>query len=116
MYNCYRERCPHRREKGISLIALIITIIVIIILAAIVLGVATSTPESAGKAKFFGDISQIKEAVSIKRAQNLMITVDNPIGDMNYGFTKVMMKKTAESTPEDGWVINLNNINIKTQV
>jgi type II secretory pathway pseudopilin PulG len=113
MHTCRRERPLRRFEKGISLIALIITIIVIIILASIVIGAALGTPESAEKAKFLGNLSQIKESISIKRAQNLMQTAANPTGDRNYGFTKVMIKKTAGSTAEDGWVVNLENINIK---
>jgi hypothetical protein len=48
---CNKGEDDMREKKGISLIALIITIIVIIILAAIVIGVALNTPESANRAK-----------------------------------------------------------------
>jgi hypothetical protein len=101
------------KSKGISLIALIITIIVIIILAVIVLGATTSTPESANKAVFLADFSEIQEAVAIKRAQNLMPTINNIEADMNAGFTKVMIKKPGESETEDGWVVNLDTLEIK---
>ncbi len=59
-----------RQKKGISLIALIITIIVIIILAAIVIGTALTTPESANRAKFASDMSEVQHAVSVKLADN----------------------------------------------
>jgi type II secretory pathway pseudopilin PulG len=110
MYNS-KKRCYQKR--GISLIALIITIIVIIILAAIVIGVAMSTPESANKAKFLGDISEIQQDVAIKRAQNLTPSINNEEIDMNTGFTKVFIRKTPGGSREDGWVVNLDNINVK---
>jgi type II secretory pathway pseudopilin PulG len=100
-------------EKGISLIALIITIIVIIILAVIVIGGAMNTPESANKAKYLGDLSEVQQAVAIKRAENLMPTINNIEADMNDGFTKITMKRTSTGDTEDGWVVNLNNIGIK---
>jgi hypothetical protein len=58
-----------KNQKGISLIALIITIIVIIILAAIVISSAVKTPESANWAKFCGNYSEIQSAVSTKTAE-----------------------------------------------
>jgi type II secretory pathway pseudopilin PulG len=106
-----KKRCY--KNKGISLIALIITIIVIIILAAIVIGVAMSTPESANKAKFLGDISEIQHDVAIKRAENLTPAINNEEIDMDAGFTKVLIRKTPGGNQEDGWVVNLDNINVK---
>ena len=58
-----------KRNKGISLIALIITIIVIIILAAIVVGGSLNTPERANWAKFTSDYSNIQEAINIKQTE-----------------------------------------------
>jgi type II secretory pathway pseudopilin PulG len=58
-----------KNQKGISLIALIITIIVIIILAAIVIGSAVRTPESANWAKFCGNYSEIQSAVATQSAE-----------------------------------------------
>jgi hypothetical protein len=57
-----------KNQKGISLIALIITIIVIIILAAIVISSAVRTPESANWAKFCGNYSEIQSAISTTSA------------------------------------------------
>ncbi len=51
-------------KKGISLIALIITIIVIIILAAIVIGAVMNAPDKANFAKYCQDYSEIQTAVS----------------------------------------------------
>lgn len=53
-----------KKQKGISLIALIITIIVIIILAAIVVASALNTPGQANWAKFTSDYSEIQNAVT----------------------------------------------------
>ncbi len=58
-----------KNQKGISLIALIITIIVIIILAAIVIGSAVTTPEQANWAKFCGNYAEIQSSVSTKSAE-----------------------------------------------
>jgi hypothetical protein len=58
-----------KNQKGISLIALIITIIVIIILAAIVISSAVTTPEQANWAKFCGNYAEIQSAVSTKSAE-----------------------------------------------
>ncbi len=54
-----------KKQKGISLIALIITIIVIIILAAIVIGGVFNTPAQAAFARFCNDISSVQESVNI---------------------------------------------------
>jgi type II secretory pathway pseudopilin PulG len=58
-----------KNQKGISLIALIITIIVIIILAAIVISSAVRTPESANWAKFCGNYAEIQSAISTVTAE-----------------------------------------------
>jgi type II secretory pathway pseudopilin PulG len=100
------------RIKGISLIALIITIIVIIILATIIVSSALNTPERASLARFIGDMSEIQQAVSIKTTENLKINPDGSLAVKNTGFTKIMIKKTASGEFEDGWVVNLNNINV----
>jgi type II secretory pathway pseudopilin PulG len=102
-----------KTEKSISLIALILTIIVIIILAGIVISSAINTPEAAGRAKYKSDLSEIQQAVSITRTQNLAPTTDGTTPDINNGFTKIMLKKTPVSALEDGWVVNLDTINIR---
>jgi type II secretory pathway pseudopilin PulG len=79
-----------QNKKGISLIALIITIIVIIILAAIVIGVALNTPENANRAKFASDISEVQHAVATKLAENYNQYVTSPDSiDLNSGFTRI---------------------------
>ena len=55
-----------KKERGISLIALIITIIVIIILASIAITSSLKTPQQAGYAKFCNDISTIQEKVAVR--------------------------------------------------
>lgn len=54
-----------KNQKGISLIALIITIIVIIILAAIVITMSLKTPEQANFAKYCNAIGELQEKVTV---------------------------------------------------
>ena len=53
-------------ERGISLIALVITIIVIIILAAIAFNSSTSTIGKANYSKFVSNISEVEQAINEK--------------------------------------------------
>jgi Tfp pilus assembly protein PilE len=88
----------NKREKGISLIALIITIIVIIILAAIVIGVALTTPESANRAKFASDMSEVQHDVKVKLADNYNQYITNPDSvNLNEGFTRVSVNGAPEN-------------------
>ncbi|MBE5821861.1 MAG: hypothetical protein E7311_04655 [Clostridiales bacterium] len=57
-------------KKGISLVALIITIIVLIILTAAVIWSSGDSPEQAKLAVFYNDISVIQEAVTTKTLTN----------------------------------------------
>ena len=59
-----------KRENGISLIALVITIIVIIILAAIAFNSSTGTISKANYSKFVTNISEVQDAIQTK-----MVTV-----------------------------------------
>jgi type II secretory pathway pseudopilin PulG len=87
-----------RKQNGISLIALIITIIVIIILAAIVIGVALNTPESANRAKFASDMSEVQHAVKVKLAENYNQFITNPDSvDLNTGFTRVLVNSAPDN-------------------
>jgi type II secretory pathway pseudopilin PulG len=111
-------------QKGISLIALIITIIVIIILAAIVIGVAINTPENANRAKFASDISEVQHAVSTKLAENYNQFITNPETiDLNSGFTRMSVIGAPESfngfAPENGetgtigYLVNMDTIKLE---
>jgi type II secretory pathway pseudopilin PulG len=114
-----------KKQKGISLIALIITIIVIIILAAIILGVAVKTPEKASLAKFSNDITEIQQAVATKLADNHMQYVTNPSSvDLNTGFTRVELigvpstfqgfpLETGEEGTVQGYLVNLDTIKME---
>jgi hypothetical protein len=77
------------------------------------MSVASNTPVSANKAKFLADLSEIQQAVAVKRASNLIPSINNEEVDSNAGFTKVMIRKPGETEAIDGWVVNLNNIGIK---
>ena len=70
-----------KNEKGVSLIALVITIIVVIILAAIAFNSSTSTIGRANYSKFVTNISEVQSAIRQK-----MVTVK---GMMNANGTQV---------------------------
>ena len=55
-----------REEKGVSLIALVITIIVVIILAAIAFNSSTSTIARANYSKFVNNVSEVQGAMNQK--------------------------------------------------
>ena len=56
-------------ERGISLIALVITIIVIIILAAIAFNSSTSTIGKADYSKFVSNLSEVQDAITAKATE-----------------------------------------------
>ena len=60
---CFELR---NNERGVSLIALVITIIVIIILAAIAFNSSTSTIGKANYSKFVSNISEVEQAINEK--------------------------------------------------
>jgi hypothetical protein len=112
-------------KKGISLIALIITIIVIIILAAIVIGTGLTTPENANRAKFAGNMSEVQHAVKVKLADNYNQYITNPDSvDLNAGFTRVQVYGAPDNfnsfalvgaeTGTIGYLVNLDTIKMET--
>ncbi|MDD4067033.1 MAG: hypothetical protein PHH22_03570 [Clostridia bacterium] len=58
-------------KKGISLVALIITIIVLIILTAAVVITGINTPQNAQLAVFLNNITTVQEAVNMKMLNNM---------------------------------------------
>ena len=58
-------------RKGISLVALIITIIVLIILTAAVVITGVNTPQNAQLAVFLNNISTVQEAINLKMLNNM---------------------------------------------
>ncbi|MDD4067032.1 MAG: hypothetical protein PHH22_03565, partial [Clostridia bacterium] len=58
-------------KKGISLVALIITIIVLIILTAAVVITGINTPQNAQLAVFLNNITTVQEAVNLKMLNNM---------------------------------------------
>jgi len=58
-------------KKGISLVALIITIIVLIILTAAVVITGINTPQNAQLAVFLNNITTVQEAINLKMLNNM---------------------------------------------
>jgi len=58
-------------RKGISLVALVITIIVLIILTAAVMLTGGNVPDKAGIAVFGNDLGNVQDAVTLKLADNI---------------------------------------------
>lgn len=67
-------------KKGISLVALIITIIVLIILTAAVIWSSGDTPEQTKLAVFYNDVTVIQEAVTTKSLTNYVDLAVEPDG------------------------------------
>jgi type II secretory pathway pseudopilin PulG len=99
-------------QKGISILALIITIILTIILSATIINNVLNISDDANKTRFIADLAEIQYDVGIKRAHNLIPQNEESYIDINEGFTKIKIKKSPKAELEDGWVVNLNEINI----
>ncbi len=84
-----------KRNKGISLIVLVITIIVIIILAgAVILSLADSNPiESANKAACLSDVANFKSAVALDFATQVSKTTT---GIITYSAGSTVVSLTAK--------------------
>ena len=69
-----------KNQKGITLIALVITIIVLLILAGITIALITandSAPQKAGEAKITQDMGAAKDAVALNAAELLTTHYEN---------------------------------------
>ncbi len=95
-----------KNQKGVSLIALIITIIVIIILAAIVMQSSTGTIDDAGLAKFdqeFGDYSsQVTVTAANKRTEAVTDANGLILNDAQANYMVAKGKKASELVSGDG--------------
>ncbi len=70
-------------KKGISLVALIITIIVLIILTAAVVITGANTPENAQLAVWKNDVSAVQDAVTLCMLNNMAAADTNVGADFN---------------------------------
>lgn len=64
-------------KKGISLVALIITIIVLIILTAAVVMTGVNTPQNAQLAVFYNNVTNVQEAITLKIMDNMSKYADS---------------------------------------
>lgn len=103
-----------KREKGVSLISLVITIMVLIILAAIAYGLSTRPIDTAGEVKFLQELADVRSSVNVKRAANSKNGLDERT--INSGFAKVSItnapKGFASFDADDvtGYVVDLSTI------
>jgi type II secretory pathway pseudopilin PulG len=103
-----------KKEEGMTLIVLIISIIVIIILSLIIIGTAVDAPGMARKASFLKDLSMVQQAVTTTRMLNIDTDLKSDNDEnLNIGFLKVKIKKTEDSPEEDGWIVDLNTIDMR---
>jgi len=82
-------------KKGISLVALIITIIVLIILTAAVVITGANTPENAQLAVWKNDVSAVQDAVTLCMLNNMAAAATNVGMDFN---TVKWVGVTADNT------------------
>ncbi|MDD4066538.1 MAG: bacterial Ig-like domain-containing protein [Clostridia bacterium] len=104
-------------KKGISLVALIITIIVLIILTAAVVITGVNTPENAQLAVFMNNISTLQEAVTLKMMNNQSKYVTEDVNLENYKWVGIIdgyTEETAEtSAPNfEGATKVINGVNV----
>jgi len=86
-------------KKGISLVALIITIIVLIILTAAVVITGANTPENAQLAVWKNDISAVQDAVTLCMLNNMAAAATNVAVDFNtIKWVGVTFDNTAPAT------------------
>ena len=100
-------------NRGISLIALIVTIIVLIILAAAVVLTSVNTPKTAQLAVFYNNIATVQEAVRLQMNNNLTKYVANGTKNLiKYKWVGVV-KEYTENNAEDGINPSFNNTTIQ---
>ena len=90
-------------KKGISLVALIITIIVLIILTAAVIWSSGDTPEQTKLAVFYNDITVVQEAVTTKMLTNY---VDDAISSLGEASSVNKWKNILSSDTITGKAVN----------
>jgi len=100
-------------KKGISLVALIITIIVLIILTAAVVLTSVNTPQTAQLAVFYNNIATVQEAVRLQMNNNLTKYVANGTNNLiKYKWVGVV-KDYTENNAEDGISPSFNSATIQ---
>ena len=90
-------------KKGISLVALIVTIIVLIILTLAVIWTSGDTPEQAKLAIFYNDVTVIQEAVTTKSLTNY---VDASVANSGETAGVLKWKGIVSNTKVDGENVN----------
>ncbi len=68
-----------KNNKGVSLIALVVTIVVMIILASIALNSATIDQVKAEEARRLAENSQVEQAIAVRYGKYLQNSVHNPL-------------------------------------
>ena len=98
-------------KKGISLVALIITIIVLIILTAAVVITGINTPQNAQLAVFKNNVSTVQEAVILKMLNNSTDAAVNEQNAETYKWVGVVQGYTYDPTIVPTFSVAINGIN-----
>ena len=100
-------------KKGISLVALIITIVVLIIITAAVVLTSVDTPQTAQLAVFYNNIATVQEAVRLQMNNNLTKYAANGTKNLiKYKWVGVV-KEYTESDAENGINPSFNSTTIQ---
>ena len=97
-------------KKGISLVALIITIIVLIILTAAVVMTGINTPQNAQLAVFKNNVSAVQEAVTLKMLNNLTEAAANEQNAETYKWVGVADGYTYDALTGPTFNVLINEI------
>ena len=98
-------------KKGISLVALIITIIVLIILTAAVVMTGINTPQNAQLAVFKNNVSVVQEAITLKMLNNLTDASVNEKNAETYKWVGVVQGYIYDPTIVPTFSVSINGIN-----
>ena len=74
-----------RNEKGITLIALLITVIIMLILAGVAISVLTGSDNLLSKTRDVADVYQQEAQNEANKVQSLMNDIDNYLGEISAG-------------------------------
>ena len=89
-------------KKGISLVALIITIVVLIIITAAVVLTSVDTPQTAQLAVFYNNIATVQEAVRLQMNNNLTKYVANGTQNLiRYKWVGVVKEYTEDNAENE---------------
>ncbi len=98
-------------RKGISLVALIITIIVLIILVSAIMISGVKTPANAQLAVFYNNVTTIQDAINMKMLENMQKYANDSTKDMDRYKWEGILKEYNPAMAEPIFIIHDGSYN-----